>query len=79
MRVKLELNRVLDMRSLSKICNQNKYLYFHDQVRHFYKKLYFNPGLFGDQDTNVKDDVGQNTNKMMEDSVREIRQRLNIE
>ena len=48
-------------------------------MRHFYKKLYFNPGLFGDQDTNVeKDDGGQNTNKMMEDSVREMRQRLNI-
>ena len=52
-------------------------LYFHDQVRHFYKKLYFNPGLFGDQDTVVEEE-GRNTNKMMEESVREMKQILNI-
>ena len=51
------------------------------QVRHFYKKLYFNPGLCWDpvdtmQSNVIKEEV---TGEMMvEESVREVVARLNI-
>ena len=51
------------------------------QVRHFYKKLYFNPGLCWDPMDNTASNVIKEevTGEMMvEESVREVVARLNI-
>ena len=54
------------------------------QVRHFYKKLYFNPGLYSEEDkivNDIDDDIAIMTGEtqgesLMDESVREVVERL---
>ena len=87
MRLRRGPNRALDMRysfqAYISLCTSKNLTCTiqSNQVRHFYKKLYFNPGLCWDPvDTMgsnvIKEDV---TGEMMvEESVREVVTRLNI-